>query len=287
MAVPTVDSQVSVAGLLLGPDTSYTLVDFNPWGKTNRTTQTDKRAWAHGSWSGRELIDEVVVPIRVFIDTDTPADFLAARHQLAAAFKPSEDGTDGELQFRFAGQDYVMFGRPRMIDLENPELLLLGKTFVKAAFVALDPLIYSAIEHQQVLGLPSVSGGLAAPVTAPFTVGATVTSGRATISNAGSESSAVKLRIDAFGTSLVEPRVTVLTAGVATVLRCNLTLTAGQWLEIDTGARTAYLNGTSSRRGNVSGGWPLLPAGSSELAFDAGVYSAAAQLTAIWRDAWT
>ncbi|MFL6144095.1 MAG: hypothetical protein ACJ72N_19800 [Labedaea sp.] len=289
MAVPTQDFQVSVAGLLLGPATSYTLVDFNPWGKANRATQTDKRAWAHGSWSGRELIDEVVIPIRALINTETPADFLAARHQLAAAFKPSDDGTDAELRFRFAGQDYVMFGRPRMVDLENPELLVLGKSFVKAAFVALDPLIYAATEMQQVLGLPSVSGGLTAPVTAPVTIGATVTAGRATIANAGTQATALKLRIDPVGANLVEPRVSVLTGTTVRVLRCNLTLTAGQWMDIDTGARTAYLNGTVSRRGNVSGDWPLVPPmseGSSELAFDAGVYSASAQLTATWRDAW-
>lgn len=281
---------MAVGGLLLGPSTSYTLIEFNPWGKTNRATQSDKRAWSHGSWSGRELIDEVAVPIRVLITTDTPVDWLAAHQALAAAFTPTDDGTDAELRFRFAGNDFVMFGRPRLVEPESAELLALGKSFTRAAFVALDPLIYSATERQQVLGLPSVSGGLTVAFTVPFTITATVTAGRATISNAGTQSTALKLRIDAFGNSLVEPRVSLLTGSTVKVLRANLTLSAGQWLEIDTGARTAYLNGEVSRRGNMSGDWPLLPpasSGSSELAFDAGAYSATAQLTATWRDAWT
>jgi len=282
MAVTDVRA-VEVNGLAMGPGTVYDIIEFNPYARSVRHTQAD-RAWSAGSWSGREHTEAATIPLRLEINSGDSAGWLAARTALAAALRPSS--TDVELRWKIGDTEYLMFARPRLVDPVTNEIAR-GQGLINCALVALDPLIYSATEHQQLLGLPSVSGGLTAPVTVPFTVAATVTAGRVSIVNAGTQDTALRLRIDANGGILVEPRVSLLTDGAAKVLRCNLTLESGQWLQLDTGAHTAYLNGVVSRRGYVSGDWPLLPSGASELAFDAGAFSATAQLTATWRDAWT
>lgn len=276
------DGQVEVNGLLMGPGTQFYVTAFNPFTRAVRHRMAD-RAWASGSWSGREDAEAAAIPLRLHIEAETDSGWLAAQQSVNSALRASS--VDVELRWRIAGVEYLMFVRPRLVE-PSPETMTYGHGPVNCALMALDPNVYSAAEHELILTLPSASGGLTFPFTAPFSIDATVTSGRATIVNAGTTNSPLLLRIDAFGESLQEPRVTLNSGGVPTVLRANLTLTAGQWLEIDTARRTAYLNGTSSRRGYMSGDFPLLPPGSSDIAFDAGLYSASAQLTVTWRDSY-
>lgn len=281
--MPLTEGQVQVGDLIMGRDTSYKLLEFDPWSRQVRADQGAARAWNHGAWSGAEWQAQAVVPMRIRVLGSDAATWLALHQALAAAFVPSS--TDVELRWVTGGVEYLLRGRPRMVE---PEVRTIGRgqVITKAAFVALDPLIYSGDEHSVILGLPSTTGGLTVPVTAPLTIPATVTSGRATITNAGKAPVGLTLRIDG---PVVEPRVSLLTSAGTAIVRMWLTLTAGQWLDIDTAARTVYLNGTASRRGQATGdgiGWPILPKGSAELAFDSPTYSALPQLTATWRDAW-
>lgn len=70
-------------------------------------------------------------------------------------------------------------------------------------------------------------------------------------------------------------------------MRVDLNLPAGQWLDIDTRARTVLLNGdpAASRRGQAVGDWPLLQPGTSTLRFAAAEESSGT-VTARWRDGW-
>lgn len=278
--MPLTEGQVQIRTLVMGAGTSYTMVEFNPWARTVRADQGDKRAWNHGAWSGAEWMDEAVVPMVVRVRGDDQASWLVLHQALMAAMAPSND--DIELRWITGGTEYLLLGRPRVVD---PTIKTLGRGFIltKAGFVALNPTIYSGTLHSEVLTLPVVTGGLTAPFTAPFTVGATVLSGRRQVTNAGTATVGMDLRIDG---PVDTPRVTVLAGGVTSTLTVGLTLVAGQWLDIDTAARTVYLQGVASRRGNAYGDWPVLPPGTHELAFDAAAYDASAQLTASWRDAW-
>jgi Siphovirus-type tail component, C-terminal domain len=279
MATPTIDGQASVNGLLMGKETPYQLLGFNPWTRTNRSDQAD-HAFQDGAWSGREFTDAATIPMRIRVKGDDAASWLALHQALAAAFAPAD--ADVELRFMVGGTEYLMFGRPRQVD-PDISILGVGKIVTAVAFVALDPSIYSAATQQVQLTLPSDSGGLTFPATFPATITATVTAGRAEITNVGTRETGLVLRIDG---PVQEPRVSLLTDDGALTLRFFLDLTAGQWLDVDTRGRTCYLNGTASRRGLASGDWPLLPPGTSELAFDAGLYDANALLTATWRDSW-
>jgi hypothetical protein len=439
--MPLAEGQFQVRGLVMGPGTPYRLMDdTNTLTLNVRADQGGKRAWGHGGWSGAEWADEKVVPLRLLVDGGgTVAGLIAAQQQLAAAFAPVGDSAgDVELRYALGGAEYVLFGRPRMVEPET-QLLGTGRMFARAAFVALDPHVYSADVHQVQLGLPSAVGGLLVPrgpalnsnpffeaaaapwtaigggtvsrstaeahegtasllltpdgvgtapearsenvpatvgvtyqgagwvkcavarnitvginwrdagavllssttaavpvaaatwtrvvvrgtapastaqaqllyamggtppgsnllwideaelrsengatvgLTAPVTVGAVVTAGRTVLVNAGTAEVGLRLRIDG---PVDQPRVSLLTGDGVTTLRLGLTVTTGQWVDVDTAARTVYLNGTASRRGQASGGWPVLPRGGGEIAFDAVTYNPAAMLAVSWRDAW-
>jgi hypothetical protein len=157
--------QVQVRDLVMGPGTDYQiLVGFNPFNRSVRADQSGKRAWNHGSWSGVEWADEAVVPLRILIDTDDENTWLVAHQKLMAAFRPVGEITrNTELRFHLGGREFVMFGRPRMVEPEL-DLIGLGKAFTSAAFVALDPLIYAGAETVVPgIGLPTFTGGLTIP----------------------------------------------------------------------------------------------------------------------------
>lgn len=491
------EGQVQVRGLVMGRNTAYKLLEFDPWSRQVRADQGAARAWNDGAWSGAEWQDKAVVPMRIRVLGSDAASWLALHQALAAAFAPSHE--DLELRWVTGGVEFLLRGRPRLVE---PEVRTIGRGQVvtKAAWAALDPAIYSGTEHTTTLTLPSASGGLTVPLsttltasatfgvpaasawspadtgqvwttsggvaadynvaagvgthrmtatnssrwtimaalalrdvrvqgtvstdvlaaggghfpalaarfvdtnncylaraemstaatvvltirkrvagvetqlasfatglvhapgtriavvletvggvlrakawlaanpepavwhlitedpdltaagavacrsilsstnsnvlpvtaswddisvtdlsggglTVPVTVPATVTAGRVTIAGLGTRPVGMQVRIDG---PVQEPRVSMLAAGVTTTLRLWLTLDVGQWLDIDTAAKTVYLNGTASRRGQASGGWPTLPPNgvAAELAFDASVYDPTTQLTATWRDAW-
>lgn len=281
--MPLVDGQVSIDGFVLGNGTSFSVQNFNPWTRNTRAAQSDARAWGHGSWSGAEWSEEAVVPIGILTEGGNVDGWQASHQALLAAFAPRS--SDVEMRWRYGATEYMMRGRPRMVE-PTIDLIGLGRAATRAAFVGLDPTIYSGAEHSVILGLPATTGGLTVPVTVPLTVDATVANGRRSVTNAGTKTTGLQLRIDG---PVVDPRISLITTSGNALLRFWLELGTGQWLDIDTAARTVMINGTASRRGRVTAegtGWPVLPPGIHEIAFDAGVYNPTAQLTATWRDAW-
>ncbi|SCL31927.1 Phage tail protein [Micromonospora nigra] len=280
------ERQWQLRDLVLGPGTVYRVMDdTNPFATTVRADQGGARAWAHGGWSGVEWQAERVVPMTVLIDVganDVGA-VIDARHQLAAAFRASH--TDLPLTFRLGGREYLLWGRPRMAE-PRTDLLGLGRAFVRCAFVALDPMIYSSVEHEVgPVGLPTWTGGLTLPFTAPFTIGATQTGGIDELTNAGTAEVGLRLRVDG---PVVQPRISITDPDdVTTSLRIDLTVPDGQWLDIDTQARTVLLNGdlAASRRGQAVGDFPLLQPGTSSLRF-AAAEEGDGTVTVLWRDGW-
>src|SRR5690606_9749773 len=130
---------------------------------------------------------------------------------------------------------------------------------------------------------PQFSGGLTVPFTVPFVIGVTQSAGVVELTNAGTADVGLLLRIDG---PVPEPSVTLLAPGGAQTLRINIDLQVGQWLDVDTKARTVLLGGVTSRRGQASGHWPLLPPGTHKIKFGAAGYNDQALLTARWRSAW-
>lgn len=170
MVALTEDLQIAVGELLMGPGTDYRPLDFNPFVKTARADQGGPRAWNHGSWSGAEFANSVTIPLRLLVQpaARTNAAWLAAHQQLAAAFAPvGATAGDVELRWRLAGAEYLMRGRPRMVEPSIEHIADgLGYAFTLCAFEAQNPFIFSGVEH--VTGpvpLPQPAGGLLMPGT--------------------------------------------------------------------------------------------------------------------------
>lgn len=283
------EGQVQVRDLVMGPGTPYQVDRFNPFNRTTRATATEGRAWNHGVWSGVEWANEKAVPMRILV-SDTlggMASWVDLDQQLAAAFHPiGEDVGEVELRFTLGGREYVLFGRPRSVE-PTSEHVGFGWSLTQAAFVALDPLIYSGELVQVATGLPTFEGGLPVPLTVPFTVDGVQVGGREPTENEGTAETGLFMRLDG---PLQEPRVTLQRQdGTTPTLRFDIDIAAGQWLEVDTAAETVFLNGLpqSSQLGRTAGEFFLLPKGVSTLRFaHTGDHNETAQLTVSYRHAW-
>lgn len=286
--MPLSEGQVQVRDLVMGPGTNYTILNgFNPWDRNVRADQGGPRPWAHGSWSGAEWMDEVVVPLILEVKGDgTKAGWFQSRAALHAAFAPIGDDTEEiELRFEFGGDEYVMFGRPRVVN-HDMTLIRNGVSVTNAAFIALNPLIFAA--ESTTLGpinLPTMVGGLTVPFTVPFTIDSVLTGGSLEITNPGSAETYMVITIEG---PVEEPRVIMqLEDGTIQTLFVNTKLLTGQTLTIDTAARTVLLNGSISQEGNTSGDFPTLPVGGPHtMLFRAGEYNANAELSVTFRTVW-
>lgn len=279
-------------------DPPYTLVTFNPWTRATRADQESPRAWNDGSWSGAEWLDAVTIPLTVLVRNTAGRGtrrWLEEWQPFAAAWAPSH--VDIPLDFTVddgAGgvDEYVVYGRPRLVD-PGAVTAIRGWTLVQCLFRALDPRIYSGGAsglHTLQTGLPQQTGGFTfspapsgGPLVLPFTIDAVSSSGTVFLTNLGTTSTALIVRFDG---SVSEPRFTLQTPDGPQTLRYHDDLEDGQWLTLDTRQRTALLNDSVSRRGSVSGDWPLLYPGTWELSFNAATFDADALLTVSWRDAW-
>jgi hypothetical protein len=286
MALTT--GQWQVRDLVLGPGTAYEVEPgTNPFTLSVRS-QGGNRAWNHGTWSGAEWANEKVVPMRVNVSGEDLSGWLSAFQALTAVFAPVGDSAEQvELRFEFAGAEYLLQGRPRLVD---PDMSLLGgfSSPVRCAFVAQDPRIYSGTLSQDSTGLPVQSGGLTVPLTVPFTVDGVLAGGSLAMLNEGTTSTGLLARVDG---PVPGPAVVIQQPdGTVQSVRFDLTLAGGQFLTIDTAARTALLNGLpqSNQRGRAV--WDIdpypLPPGTSTLRYLAGGFNATTTVTASWRSAW-
>lgn len=146
-----------------------------------------------------------------------------------------------------------------------------------------DPLRYSYGLNTSTCPLPSSSGGVVFPLTFPLDFGSGSSGGRLLLENQGTAPTWPVWRI---GGPCVQPVITNTATGEE--LAFELTLQEGEFLVIDTDARSVLLQGTASRRSALRPGsdwFPLRP-GSTPVLFRAPDDAPAARLTAEWRDAW-
>src|SRR5690554_2236087 len=230
------EGQVQVRDLVMGPGTDYTVVQgFNPFDRRVRAEQSGARAWNHGSWSGAEWVEEAVVPLYVAPAGEDVATWLLLHQRLMAAFAPvGAAAEDVELRWALGGREFVMFGRPRMVESDIAAIGSSRTSIANCAFIALDPLIYSGTEESGSIGLPQFVGGLTVPFTVPLYVTGSVVGGEAELTNEGTAPTPLSIRLDG---PLPEPRVTVHHPdGDIETLRVMFDLSTGQWLDIDTGS---------------------------------------------------
>jgi hypothetical protein len=160
------------------------------------------------------------------------------------------------------------------------------KTTYSLPLVAADPRIYSNTLHSVNVGAtasPTVGMGFAMVFPISFGGSGTVASVLAT--NSGTGPTPASIRIDG---PIVNPTLTNATS--AQVIAFAYTLGTGEYLLIDTEARTIVFNGTTNRFsaldfGNTTGWWSLLP-GTNDIRLAGSGITGATALTVNYRDAW-
>lgn len=160
---------------------------------------------------------------------------------------------------------------------------------IVAQWVAPSGIIESAEEHAvSVFAAGGTTAGRTYSLTFSRVYPASAPLGTGTIINAGTADAYPLLRI--YG-PLTEPEVTSITQGKSLVF-AGLTLAAGEFLEIDTRAKTIYLNGdpTASRYSKLvfpDSQWFTLSPGENEVWLHPATYTAAVSLVEFtYRDAW-
>ncbi|MCA1218705.1 phage distal tail protein [Streptomyces sp. 8L] len=262
----------------VAPDGVYWYLATNDgWDSPDvRTTLTAREA-DHGSWMGPVYLAERVITLAGKFRAPDPATVDTAIAQLKAAAGLHDttltvfESTPRQATVRRSGKPLMQRLTSRVVDWS-------------VQVTAPDPRLYATTETTAALRLPSVSGGLTLPIVFPFEIDATVVPGDAAVINEGSIDARPTIRIDG---PVSQPLVVVTGPDGSTAsLLYGGDIAAGDWLELDTDAHTAYYNNTASRRALVSGDWPVLPPGQSTVSFRAGAYSDTAVCTLTYRSAW-
>jgi hypothetical protein len=248
--------------------------ELGGWGSPGSTLDVAQRSGDHGGWAGGAWLKPRIMTVKGSLSAPSAATARDALSRLYQAFPLDLS----PLTVTEAG-----LARTCMVRRQDDVIALSTSTCEmdwSAQVVAPDPRKYSAA-LSLTTGLPLSSGGLTWPVTWPATWNATVASGRIPVNNIGDFATRPQLRIDG---PCQGPRVTLTGTGQA--LAWNLTLAAGQWLDIDTDRHTSLLNGQVSRSTLMTSRDWFEIEGSAELAFTADAYDPGALLTVTYKSAW-
>ena len=242
-------------------------------------------AGRHGARGGTDLLDARNVVITLDIYAWDPTTFAAAVQTLREAFQIREAG-EGVLAFQLHGiadgQPARLFCRPRRLALPLEPAYWHDWVTAIVELWAGDPVIYSDVEYGGATVLPEASDGLEFDVVFPIEFGDVGSGGVIFATNDGSWPADVVVRIDG---PVTDPRVENVTTGQ--VLEFDIDLAAGEYLILDSRARTVMLNGTASRYSTLtdeSRWWRLQP-GPNEITFRAAT-ATAATMSLTWRSSW-
>lgn len=225
----------------------------------------------HGAFLGPAYYGPRVIIAEARIDGFNPGDSLAVARQVMQGLEVGELRTlsvTDELGTLTA--DVRQEGDPILVRSGN-------RMIVSLSMLAPDSRRYGPWQSVST-GLPQASGGFTLPVTLPILMTGTGAAGALSILNDGDVDAPMLMSVSGpcppFAISDQQGRQLVYGEAVD----------AGRFLQIDTGSRTALLDGTANRV--VTGTWPVLRPGANTFQFTASAYDAGAQLTIAYRSAW-
>jgi hypothetical protein len=233
----------------------------------------------HGSASLPDYTEPAVLVLTLGVRGDDHAGLEQLSEDVRAATPPA--AVVGPILYRDGTR--LRFGKPRRRALpeDTTALWRLGQAVVE--FVCPDPREYEATLRNPSTALPTGgASGLAFPFATPFGFGAGGVGGDLPLTNPGNVAAPVVFRING---PVTNPTIAI--NGVT--LQLTITVAAGDYLLVDTEARTVLLNGTAGRRSAVVVGskWPQVPPGASTLQYRASSgFDPAATLVVSYRGAW-
>lgn len=249
-----------------------------------RTSDQD-RPNDHGQYPGRDLAAGRTITLGLWVRPDAGSTLAARMAALDAAFTMSD--IELPLVFEFPGlAARRIMARCRRAEIPGNNAMALaavdgvGEVELAAEFYATDPRIYSDTLHTTAISLPTAVGGLTFDVTGNWAFGSVGTGGSAIITNAG--------LFPAPWVAVIAGPVTdpvIEHVGLSRQLRFTGEIAAGEFLVVDSKAKSALLNGTSSRYSWLTKTqWFDLSAGDSQINYRAASGSGAMSWS--WRDAW-
>jgi len=250
----------------------FRLLGLEGWHSVNLRRDRAEKAQQSGAWESTGFTSSLPITARgqaVYPDAESAA--LERREILALA---------GGGQYQMAVGDALGEGT-RIVECDSLVVSpVQDRMFTWSLVVtACDPLLYGPPTYN-FTGLATASGGagLTYPLTYPLDYGVTpgTTPGAMQALNAGTASYYPRLRIEG---PVTNPVVTLAETGDRIAYRG--TIAAGQWLDIDCGARRVLLNGQVSMRHLVSaqGNWCAIPVRGGSLSWTADTADPAATLS--------
>jgi Phage tail protein. len=220
----------------------------------------------HGLYAGSDYLSGRAVTLRVSIHGDTPADVVRLVDALLAEWQspqPPAPTAAKPLTFRpHGGPDRRLAGRPRRAAVSARVVGCRVEAVLE--YFAPDPRVYDDAETVLTVAAATSGGGRTYNRTYNLTYAAGGAGGNLAAVNAGNFPTRPVLKVTG---PCDTPKVENVEAG--RFLQADLALAAGEFLVLDTDARTVLLGGTASRYSSLIPGssWWELPPGTSTVKF--------------------
>lgn len=266
--------QLSIGELVMGEGTPYIVRSGTDMFRSSaRSTGGGEKAWADGTWAGAEFADERTLAIQLTITgtgtnpTEVKADTMAKWWELKRACRAIGFGPEVEVRFYY-DQEYLVRGRPRLVE-PNMDYVERGFIHCSVGVTCPNPRIFAA-EPETLTGitLPVSVGGTTWPIQFPVQFTGSQVGGSGTITNYGTDTTGFQFRING---PVERPTINVDNELGPYRMTVALNLSDGEYVDIDTSARTATLNGSSSVRGQLilepSGVFPVADVGPNVIEF--------------------
>jgi hypothetical protein len=266
--------------LTTGGDQPYRITAVDGWEQLPEG-RYDKlpRSRGHGSHPSPVWADERVVTVEGFTHDEPRRDELLHALQRSTTFGGTEEPLTVDLAGRtLTAAAQLLAARPALLRGEWG----IGRFGWVLQWRCPDPVRYGPATSQTI-GLPSPGAGLTYPLAYPLDYGEAGSTGQVTVTNPGTADA--PLLLTAVGP--LPGGFAVSAAGQE--IRYPVPIPAGQTVTVDTGAGTVLVEGTASRRGDLTrADWiQVPPAGTVTLQFvSLGGYQPDATLTATIRPAY-
>lgn len=285
----TEDYGFEYRGFAFGGSTADSLLAPGAGGffdSANISTNDRERLRRHGVHAGDDFYGgkELLIPIEVTADTTTEweAELLALKTAMRVDHERGEDALVFQLPGIAGGGKRIINCRPRGLAVPIDFDWFYEIPIVIARFFSTKPFIYDSTlsETASAILTPS-SSGLTWPLTWPLNWG-TSSATSFNVTNAGTDDAEWSAIIPG---PVTNPTILHVTSGRS--YGWNIALAAGEWLEIDSDARTVLLNGTASRYSTKVNGseWFTLSPGANELSYRAD--SGTSTLSISHRSTWS
>ena len=282
----TEDWQMEFRETLLGSGTSFDIVSVEGLLDLPDLQTSDRlRLRRHGLYPGDDFVATRAVTVAFEVDAPEVADLNTTMSTLLELTRPGLEESPLSLQIPgVAGGGLRRVNvRPRRRVVPVNLDFFYGLPIVTIQFVATDPRIYDGTPWLVLTALPSGGGGLLFPATPPLTFVASSDTGDVNAENDGTFPVSPIIRIDG---PITDPTIENLEAGKT--IELSIVVASGDYLLIDTEARSVMLNGTASRYSELTATseWWALEPGSNTIRFRSSTNTEDAVLSLSYRSAW-